>query len=191
MNCVLYLLFIFSCLGYNVAGLSLPRDKGISSYQIRDRVVRRLEDTRTQEELQTDNSDQINGIGASTAPLPPLIEPVWRCGQGIEMDPGDTDATVAALKDQTPECTTLGPGKSTAVVVGDVIAFATNEPSWERTITVCAADIDLYMSEITKSCGSYVPGTRGKVTPKPSLTIGYMRKDYNWYRRRWSSPYES
>jgi hypothetical protein len=82
---------------------------------------------------------------------------IWesKCGCGVNLNHGDTDAAVQGLKD-TYAYKTIDLGQWDAVFYwyGSVVAFVCYGPSWTKK-----QDITDACSYITKECGWYVAGT--------------------------------
>jgi hypothetical protein len=95
------------------------------------------------------------------------------CGCGIQMDPGSCDAAVADIKNQFGGGNTVNSGLSFYSIRGSVVAFVCNRSS--ASYNSDGNFFALVASDITNTCGRYVPGSRDEGSNAFGQVIyGYM-----------------
>jgi hypothetical protein len=95
------------------------------------------------------------------------------CGCGIQMDQGSCDAAVADIENQFGNGNNVNSGQSFYSIRGSVVAFVCNRSS--ATYNSDGSFFALVASDITNTCGRYVPGSRDEGSNQFGQVIyGYM-----------------
>ncbi|KAF3922131.1 hypothetical protein AA313_de0206012 [Arthrobotrys entomopaga] len=121
---------------------------------------------------------RLTTVGGTSSPSSPLKRSpdYYFCGCGFNMNPGNTDAAVADIKNQLNNIGFNGtpPGRSVYSIRGDgnqrVVAFLCNRDS--ANWAVLGNQFGGYLAEITGRCGRYIAGTYSN---NNKYVAGYMR----------------